>query len=181
MKAAGPLSFALVLTGTLAGAETPASSTLSARITTEIRTGLPAYAPPPARPKDTPGETATPDADVLQLPKLTVREKVPPRIVPNDLLPPQALNKKFAVEYKKSLKGLDKVLNGFSIPLFGPSLAARGRAQHTARQYQDLSFVIHAAEGEDATVTNGLQKAENEMQQANERQNRPAGGPAYAK
>jgi hypothetical protein len=181
MKAAGPLSLALVLTGTLASAEAPAASSLSARISAEIRTGLPAYAPPPARPKDTPGEVATPDADVLQLPKLTVREKVPPRIVPNDLMTPRALNRKFALDYKKSLKGLDAVLNGFSIPLFGPSLAARGRAQYTARRYQDLSFVMHAAEGEEPAVTNGLQKAEAEMQQAIERQNRPAGGPAYAK
>lgn len=142
MKAAGPLLLCFVATVSLAGAETAVASTVSDRISAEVRARLPAYAPPV--PKNAPAEAATPDPDVLELPTLTVRERVQPRIAPLDLMTPRALNRKFAHDYKKSLQGLESLLNGFSIPLFGPSLAARGRAQYRAQQYRQVFDTIDA-------------------------------------
>jgi hypothetical protein len=176
MKAAGFLMLLLVATGARAAGEPAEAATTSSRLSAEIRAQLPAFVPPPDQPKHAPAATTTSDPDVLELPKLTVREKVQPRIKPIDLMTPRALNRKFAVDYKKSLQGLDKVLNGFWIPLFGPSLAARGRAQYTARQFQDLSYVINAARTDDSAASDGLQQAEAEMNRAIDRQNRPAGG-----
>lgn len=145
MKTAGSILFFFAAAGSLPGGEEAAvASGTSARLSAEIRAGLPAYTPPPTKPRNAPAAATTPDPDVLELPKLTVREKAQQRIMPNDLMTPRALNKKFAADYKRSLKGLDAVLNSFSIPLISPSLAARGRAQYRAQQYRDMFSTIDA-------------------------------------
>jgi len=156
MKAAGSLLLLLVATGALAAGELADAATTSSRLRAEIRARLPAYTPPPDQPKNAPAAATTPDPDVLELPKLTVREKIQPRIKTIDLMTPRALNRKFAVDYKKSLNGLDAVLNGFSIPLFGPSLAARGRAQYRAQQYRDMFDTIDAIANVDPAQAAGL-------------------------
>jgi len=166
MKAAGLLLLGFALIAPCAAAE-PA---VSPRLRAAIRASLPAYTPPPPPPLDTPAEATTPDPDVLELPKMTVREKVPPRITPHDLMTPRALNRKYAVDYKNSLQGLDKVLNGFSIPLFGPSLAARGRAQYRARQYRDMFSTIDAIATDDPA-----QAAELRREMVNALSGRPPG------
>ncbi|MDI1250846.1 MAG: hypothetical protein PSV13_18425 [Lacunisphaera sp.] len=146
------------------------AATTSSRLSAEIRAQLPAFVPPPDQPKNAPAAATTTDPDVLELPKLTVREKARQRITPNDLMTPRALNKKFAVDYKKSLKGLDAVLNGFSIPLFGPSLAARGRAQYRAQQYRDMFGTIDAIAADDPA-----QAAELRREMVNALSGRPPG------
>ncbi len=153
MKTAGSILFSFVAVGALAAAE---STALSDRLKAEVRASLPAYTPPPAQPVAIPAATGPADPDVLVLPKLTVREKVQPRIAPDDLLTPGERNRKFAVAYKKSLRGLDALLNGFSIPLFGPSLAARGRAQYRAQQYRDMFDIIDAIATNDPAQAVGL-------------------------
>ena len=177
MKPAGFSLLCLVATGTLLAGEPAASDATPAPISAVIRAGLPAYNPPaPVKPAASPAATepAPADPDTLVLPKVTVRERHQPRIHPIDLMTPAALERKFAVDYKKSLTGLDAFLNGFSIPLFGPSLAARGRAQYQAQQMADLSFIINAR-ADDPKSAAGLQAAEAEMNLAIERQDRPAG------
>jgi hypothetical protein len=170
MKAAGSLLLLLVATGSLAAGEPAEAATTSSRLSAEIRARLPAYVPPPDQPKNAPASAATPDPDVLELPKLTVREKARQRITPHDLMTPRALNKKFAVDYKKSLQGLDKVLNGFWLPLFGPSLAARGRAQYRAQQYRDMFGTIDAIAADDPE-----QAAELRREMVNALSGRPPG------
>jgi hypothetical protein len=158
MKAARPLLLGFVAAGALLAAEPADPPAAPTKLSEVIRASLPAYTPPPPRPKNTPGEATTPDPDVLVLPKMTVRERYQPRIVPNDLLTPRELNKKFAADYKKSLKGLDAILNGFSIPLFGPSLAARGRAQYRAQQYRDMFNTIDAIATDDPVQAADLRR-----------------------
>lgn len=170
MKAAGFILLLLVAPGALAAGEPADAATTSSRLSGEIRARLPAYVPPPDQPKNAPAAATTADPDVLELPKLTVREKVQPRISPRDLMTPRALNRQFAVDYKKSLKGLDKLLNGFSIPLFGPSLAARGRAQYRAQQYRDMFGTIDAIATEDPE-----QAAELRREMVNALSGRPPG------
>jgi hypothetical protein len=170
MKAAGSILLFFAAAGSLPAEEAVVASGTSARLSAEIRASLPAYTPPPTEPKNAPAAATTSDPDVLELPKLTVREKAQQRITPNDLMTPKALNKKFAADYKRSLKGLDEVLNSFSIPLISPSLAARGRAQYRAQQYRDMFNTIDAI----GTIDPG-QAAELRREMVNALSGRPPG------
>jgi hypothetical protein len=175
LAAAGPFLFCLAVAAPLAAEEAMRPTLLSSRLNAEIRTSLPAYTPSPAKPKNTPAEAAQPDPDVVVLPKMTVREKRAPRFDPLDLMSPKERAKKYAAEYRNSLKGLDAVLNGFSIPFFGPSLAALGRELHIRRQFEDLHFVSTVGDTLDPKASAVTKKAEAEMKRAIEWQNRPAG------
>ena len=135
---------------------------LSSRLVSEIRSFLPKYESPPAiAPSQQPQGSL--DADVLVLPKVVVRESAPPRIDSNDLLTSKALDKKLAREFKNSLEGLDGVLNGFSIPLISPSMAARGRAAYKARQRQGLNDFIESTKAADSKSSAEMKKAVTEM------------------
>lgn len=184
MKPAGlillvPAGFALISFAAETEAKPAATTppTLSQRLKQEIAAKLPAFVPPPANPvvSRTP-PPADADADVLVLPKVTVQERRQPRIDPNDMLTTQALDEKLAKEFLDSLKGLDAILNGFSIPLLSPSLAARGRALHKARKLEDLNHTIEAIKQVDPKTSAELQKAVNDMQRAEDWQDRVTGG-----
>lgn len=175
MKAAGPTLLCLIATGTLAAREPTVPATLSSRLSAEVRASLPAYTPPPPKPENTPAGPAPADPDVLVLPKLTVREKRVQRLDPLDILSPREQDKKYAAEYRASLKGLDALLNGFAIPLIGQSLAARGRALHAQRQFEDLHFISTVGASLDPEGAAATKKAEDDMKRAIDWQNRPAG------
>jgi hypothetical protein len=157
MKFARVALLMLALAGPLAAqdpARPPAAAKPSARLKEEIRAALPAFAPPTPK---APGELAPPEGDphVLALPKVTVREKRSPRIVPDELLTERELNKKLAAEYRGSLKGLDALLNRFTIPILSPSAAERGRALRDQRTLEDarrLADLGRQADAENAAA-----------------------------
>ena len=177
MKPAGFLLLApagLILIA--ANAAEPEPAKLSERLKQEIVARLPAYTPPPPAAAAAPETPAEADPNALELPKMTVRERRQPRIEPNDLLTPDELNKKFAREYLNSLKGLDALLNGFSIPLISPSLAARGRQLYRTQQMEDIEHIMKVAEKIDPKDSAEMRKKVREMKRTDEQQNRPAGG-----
>jgi hypothetical protein len=185
MKPAGFHLLSFVAVGTLAAQEPtlPASAKTSDRLKEEIRAGLPPYTPPPSKFLDQPkNDGPESDPDLFALPKFTVQEKRLPRIEPNDLLTPRALGKQFAADYKKSLKGLDAVLNSFAIPILSapislrdPSpLATRGRELYRSRQNEDIRHVIEIGKLADPANL-ALAQEKTDLQQALDWQNRPAG------
>lgn len=149
----------------------PPPSKLSARLASEIRSSLPKYEPP-AEKSSSESPESPPDSDALVLPKVVVSERAPFRANPNELLTTKELDKKLAREFRNSLEGLDAVLNGFSIPLVSPSLAARGRAAYKARRLEDLNNSIQATKTADPKAGTELDKAVLDMQKALDWQNR---------
>ena len=87
----------------------------------------------------------------------------------------KALDKKLARDFKNSLTGLDAILNGFSIPLVGPSMAARGRAAYKARKRGELNDFIRSTSSANATAGTKLKDAANEMDKADDWQHRVTG------
>jgi hypothetical protein len=160
-------------------AEQPAgnaeSAKLSSRLAAELRASLPKYSSSVATSSKT--ETIPHGgSDVLVLPKVIVNERPPQRVEPNDLMTAKALDKKLARDFKNSLTGLDAILNGFSIPLVGPSMKARGRAAYKARARGELNDFIRSTSAADAAAGAKLKDAANEMDKAEDWQNRVTGG-----
>ena len=149
---------------------------LSSRLAAEIRASLPKYAPSPATPSQKTEPTSHYSSDLLILPKVIVNERPPPRVEPNDLITTKALDKKLARDFKNSLTGLDAILNGFSIPLVSPSMKARGRSAYKARKRGELNDFIRSTSAADATAGAKLKDAANEMDKAEDWQNRVTGG-----
>jgi hypothetical protein len=154
----------------------PPPRKLSEHITQEIRATLPVYTLPPATPAATVTEAPAPDPDVLVLPKLRVKEKYQQRFEANDLLSKKDLKRKFARDYKNSLQGFDAVLNGIWLPLFSPSPAARGRGMRDYQRLVDFDHLVETSKAADPKISAELKKAVIDMELADERQNRPAGG-----
>ncbi len=141
---------------------------LSSKLAAEIRASLPHYQPPSAKYEGEESETTTPAGpDLLILPKLVVKQKAPLRIVNDDLLKEAALNKRLIHEYKDSLEGLDAILNGFSLPLFAPSMQARARGAYKQRKLDRLNDLIQAISKVDNSGAE-LKKAANEMNRADD-------------
>jgi hypothetical protein len=157
-------------------AEQTSAGKTSSRLASEIRAFFPKYAPPSPNASAKSGLSSPADPDVLVLPKVVVKEKAPPRINPNDLLTARELDKKLAREFRNSLTGLDALLNGFSIPLIGPSMAARGRAAYKAQRLKDLNDFVGATKAADPKSATEMNKAVNEMNAADDWQHRVVGG-----
>lgn len=107
MRSAGLPLLAFALAGSAWAAEEPAPAKpakTSSRLAREIQATLPKYAPPAPKPSGLPDAVAD-DPEVLALPKLTVKEKRPPRIDPDELLTKRELNKKLTRVYRDSLNG----------------------------------------------------------------------------
>jgi hypothetical protein len=158
---------------------TSASPKVSAHISAMIRADLPKFAPRNGQPPSTLSESAPAlphDPEVLELPKITVRERPPSRIDPLDLLIKAGREKKLARDFKNSFKGLDGLLNGFSIPILSPTMAERGRVYHQQQQLDELTRVANVVKPSDPKAAAGLQKDAADAQRALDGQNRPAGG-----
>jgi hypothetical protein len=149
---------------------------LSSRLAAEIRASLPKYSSSAATPSSKTETTSHAGSDLLVLPKVIVNARPPPRVTPNDWMTTKALDKKLARDFKNSLTGLDAILNGFSIPLVGPSMAARGRAAYKARKRGELNDFIRSTSSANATAGTKLKEAANEMDKAEDWQNRVTGG-----
>ena len=172
MKLAGFLILAPVGLGLLAAAE-PDPPKLSARLRQEITVSLPAYVPPPVSPVATAAPSS--DSDVFVLPKLTVQERPLPRIEAIDLLTKAARKKKLARDFRNSFKGLDAILNGFSIPILSPTMAERGWKSGQTQRLQELNEMAQSVKTVDPAASAGLRKSVNETQRALDAQDRPAG------
>lgn len=184
MNRAGPLLVLLTCrTIVLADDDTERSATpparLSAHISAMVRAELPGFVPrieQPAAASPPPSAPAViSNPDILELPKITVREKAPTRVDPLDLMIKSSRKKKLARDFKNSLTGLDAVLNGFSIPVLSPSMAERGRVYRQQQQLEELSRVASAVREVDSKVADSMQKNAVDTQRALDRQNRPAG------
>ena len=154
------------------------SSKVSPHVSAMIKAELPGYTPPPAEPSATSLESSpvvTSDPAVLELEKVTVRERKPQKIEPLDILSDAGRRKKLALDFKDSLQGLDALLNGFSFPIFSPSMAERGRVYRQQQQLNELTRIGSAVRGADPKAAADLKKNAADAQRAIDQQNRPAG------
>jgi hypothetical protein len=78
----------------------------------------------------------TTDADVLELPKMVVKQKPRPRLTPEIMVTKKAFGEDLA---KQKFTTLDQVLNKFTLPLFGTSLAERALEDHDREKKEELN------------------------------------------
>ncbi len=98
-----------------------------------LLTGLPKYSPPPpveAQPAN------APNPDVLELPKMVVKQKPRPRLTPEIMVTRKAFGEDLA---KQKFSGLDQALNKFTLPLFGASIAERALEEHEREKKEQLA------------------------------------------
>lgn len=148
MKPAG--LYLLLFAGLSVAAATEVASTglASPETMARIREGLPAYQPPTSMNDGPPDNVADTDplpaADVLILPKMTVKElRLPPNAA-DHLMSKRDFNRKMANLYDDTVAEsglLNIVLNSLTIPFLSPSKAARGRAIYRAREIERLQHV----------------------------------------
>lgn len=104
--------------------------------------------------------TPPPDAEVLELPKMTVKQrpKPRPRLGDHTILGPKAFNDELA---KKMTTGFDRALNKFS--LGGQSAAERAREEYNIQQkrafLEDVQTISKAAEVTDPANAKALREA----------------------
>jgi hypothetical protein len=105
-------------------------------------------------------ENAPADPEVLELPKMTVKQqpKPRPRLGDHTILGPKAMNEALA---KKNMTGLDRGLNKFS--LGGYSAAERAREDYNIQQKRqfldDVLTISKAAEQTDPANAKALREA----------------------
>lgn len=165
-----------------APATPPPATALSAEVAQQLAATLPGYVPPaPAKPVEpiVPAATnireqsiarapdsqkaAPADPEVLELPKITVRQQPKPRVRLGEgtILGPRAFNEDLA---KKNLSSFDRnFLNKFTLPLLGTSAADRAREEYNAAQKQqfleDVSTIAKAAAQTDPAAAKALKEA----------------------
>jgi hypothetical protein len=104
--------------------------------------------------------TPPPDGEVLELPKMTVKQqpRPRPRLGDSKILGPKAFNDELA---KKNFTALDRALNKFS--LGGQSAAERAREEYNAQQKRqfldDVLTISRAAEATDPANAKALREA----------------------
>lgn len=104
--------------------------------------------------------TPPPDGEVLELPKMTVKQrpKPRPRLGDHTILGPKAFNDELA---KKMTTGFDRALNKFS--LGGQSAAERAREEYNIQQkrafLEDVQTISKAAEVTDPANAKALREA----------------------
>jgi hypothetical protein len=124
----------------------------------QLSATLPKYEPPPpaeAKPLDKPA-----DPDVLELPKMTVKQKPRPRLNTDIVYTRQNLGDKLA---KEKFSELDRVLNSFTIPLFGAGIAERALEEHEREKKKQLNLDVQniskALEQSDPAEAKALKEA----------------------
>lgn len=171
-----------------ASATTAPASALSAEVAKQLAATLPgaSLSPAEAKPADlssdlsaltsataeatrakqgsvtpTQAKEEAPNPDVLELPKMTVKQRPRPRLGENVILGPKAFNEELA---KKNLSALDRsFLNKFTLPLFGISAAERAREDYNIAQKRqflsDVMTIARAAELTDPANAQALREA----------------------
>lgn len=156
----------LLLTATVRAEDAPATQPTPAALAPLSRPEMekllsaarPQFSPPPeVKP------AAEADPDVLELPKMTVKQRPRPRLGQSDILGPKAFNEELA---KKNLGALDRgLLNKFTLPawLGGVSAAERAREEYNLAQKRqflsDVSTIAKAAEQTDPANAKALREA----------------------
>jgi hypothetical protein len=175
MNPAGPfLVLALGGIATLTGAEA-GTGLISRDIAAKIRAGLPAYQPPgPGTAAQSDESDAPGDPNILVLPKMTVKERRLPRDAADHLMSRDDFKRKMENLYLDEIAKvgpLNYFLNQFTIPLFSPSKAARGRAIY---QQRELDRLRHVSEAARTLAPEAATTFERELD--NSHTTRPAGG-----
>ncbi len=141
MRPAGPLLLLLVTGAVAVPADEPAAPApvkTSARLSQEIRAALPRFEPPAAAPGPATSPVLSPaaslDPDVVELPKLTVREKRLPGHDPDVWLNDRIVQRKAMVAYRDSMTDLEWLLNCWFVPLFSAPPSVRGRDYYEGRK-----------------------------------------------
>ena len=143
--------------GAAALTTTPGQASLSSEVAQQLAATLPGASPSPAEAKS----TQAPDPDVLELPKITVKQRPRPRLGEINVLGPKAFNEELA---KKNLSAFDRsFLNKFTLPLFGISAADRAREEYNIAQKRqfmsDVMTIARAAELTDPANAKALREA----------------------
>jgi hypothetical protein len=142
MNTTAKLGFLLAsLSVTAWAAETTAAPGATADAPTtpreQLSATLPKYnPPPPADPKQTDKVT---NPDVLELPKMTVKQKPRPRLNADIVYTRQDLGDKLA---KEKFSDLDRALNKFTLPLFGAGMAERALEEHEREKKEQLNLDV---------------------------------------
>jgi hypothetical protein len=154
-----PAGFLLLIPAGLAcvaGAEGAAAGLVSKEMKAHVLAGLPTFQPKPVG--DTPPGTESANADspppandpnLLVLPKMTVKERRLPPDAADHLMSRRDFNRKMTNLYLDDLDRvgpLDRLLNGFTIPLLSPSRVERGRALARGKELDRLSGLMSADE-----------------------------------
>lgn len=100
------------------------------------------------------------DPNVLELPKMVVKQKPRPRLTPEIMVTKKAFGEQLA---KEKFSGLDQALNKFTLPLFGTSIAERALEEHErekkAQLAQDTAVISEALESVDPAEAKSLKDA----------------------
>jgi hypothetical protein len=100
------------------------------------------------------------DPDVLELPKMVVKQKPRPRLTPEIMVVKQAFGEELA---RQKFSQLDQLLNKFTLPLFGSSLAERALDEHEREKKQEMKLdvlnMVQALETADPTEAKSLKEA----------------------
>lgn len=137
----GPLFVALSVCPPALGADAPTPETISPRLQAALRAQLPKFeprGPADATPTSTSGNseaTFTPDGVVL-LPDYQVIEKKVAEPHPDDWLKGDVVTRHEMRRLEADMTTLELLLNRWSIPLVGPSFAARARGRYEARKFR---------------------------------------------
>lgn len=160
---------------TLSGAEA-GTGLISRDLAAKIRDGLPVYqAPAPGNGAEPAATDAPADPGVLVLPKMTVKERRLPRDAVDHLMNRDDFKRKLENLYLDELAKVGPLhyfLNQFTIPLFSPSKAERGRAIYRQRELDRLRHVSDTARALDPAAAAAF-----ERELDNSPTTRPAGGP----
>lgn len=76
------------------------------------------------------------DPNVLELPKMVVKQKPRPRLTPEIMVTRKAFGEQLV---KEKMTGLDQALNKFTIPLFGAGIAERALEDHEREKKEQLA------------------------------------------
>ena len=100
------------------------------------------------------------DPDMLELPKMVVKQKPRPRLTPEIMVTRKAFGEDLA---KQKFSTLDQVLNKFTLPLFGTSMAQRALEDFDREKKEqlnkDVSNIAKALETVDPTEAKSLKEA----------------------
>lgn len=136
----------------------PAAEPPSATVRDQLAATMPKYDPPPPpapKPLDQPA-----GPDVLELPKMVVKQKPRPRLNADIVHTRQSLGDQLA---KQKFSELDRVLNSFTLPLFGAGLAERALQEYEREKKAALNLdvltISKALEETDPAEAKALKKA----------------------
>jgi hypothetical protein len=100
------------------------------------------------------------DPDVLELPKMIVKQKPRPRLTPEIMVTKKAFGEELA---KQKFSALDQALNKYTLPFFGTSLAERALEDYEREKKEqlnsDVQNIAKALDTTDPTEAKSLRAA----------------------